>query len=205
MPVNKLCEVCGRAFCVPPSRANQRTCSYECRSEIMPERTKTHNERIAHALKRGALFDCQVCGQSFWRRPHAIKRGQNKFCSRRCCSAWMRGRPTYSGVVLYGPQNPNWRGGVTARNALIRKNREFRQWRAAVFARDDWTCQRCGARAQAGLCVRIAPHHIKPFATFPKLRFELDNGVTLCNTCHHFVHSKANTTNAFLKGGDVDA
>lgn len=65
----------------------------------------------------------------------------------------------------------------------IRRSGEYKDWRNAVFRRDNYTCQRCGARS-----VQINAHHIKPFAQFPDLRTELSNGVTLCVACHKAVH-----------------
>jgi predicted restriction endonuclease len=65
----------------------------------------------------------------------------------------------------------------------IRRSTEYKQWRSAVFERDNYTCQRCGSRG-----VKINAHHIKPFATFPELRTDVDNGITLCTACHKAVH-----------------
>lgn len=68
----------------------------------------------------------------------------------------------------------------------VRRSTEYKEWRRNVFARDDYTCQRCGARG-----VKINAHHIKHFATDPDLRLELSNGITLCVTCHKAVHHGA--------------
>src|SRR3990167_2916761 len=78
-----------------------------------------------------------------------------------------------------GDKNPNWRGGINPINMQIRKSKEMELWRNEVFKRDNWICQDCnqiGGRLQAD--------HIKPFAHFPELRFELSNGRTLCRNCH---------------------
>jgi len=52
--------------------------------------------------------------------------------------------------------------------------------------RDNFTCIWCGIRNEEGLgfSVKLNADHIKPFALFPDLRFELSNGRTLCEDCH---------------------
>ena len=83
-----------------------------------------------------------------------------------------------------------WKGGVTRENKKIRQNIEFRLWREAVFARDNWTCQKCGARSGNGKEVYLHPHHLQNFAAYPELRFAIDNGITLCRDCHKKFHKK---------------
>lgn len=142
--------------------------------------------KIATKLKRGNLFPCIVCGTNFWRKPSAIKKGDNKFCTRGCYFKWQKGK----NKVVTNParkdkeNNPNWKGGIGGLNVVIRRSREYSDWRESVFKRDDWNCQKCGARSKSGCYVRIEAHHKKPFATFPELRFVVDNGLTLCKPCH---------------------
>lgn len=61
----------------------------------------------------------------------------------------------------------------------IRHSKKYNDWRTKVFRRDKYTCQHCGQRGG-----RIEADHIKPFSRFPKLRFILSNGRTLCRPCH---------------------
>lgn len=91
---------------------------------------------------------------------------------------------------MKGDKNPSWKGGIKLENDKIRHRIEFRLWREAVLARDNWTCRKCSKRGG-----RLEAHHIKPFSEYPELRFAIDNGETLCLECHKL------TDNYCGKGG----
>lgn len=86
--------------------------------------------------------------------------------------------------IMVGEKNPQWKGGVTPLNMLIRNSLDYRIWREAVFKRDNWACVWCGARNGEGKTIVLHADHIKRFADYPHLRFELSNGRTLCAPCH---------------------
>lgn len=71
----------------------------------------------------------------------------------------------------------------TPKNQLIRKSTQYKEWRQSVFQRDKFQCQRCGSSKD------LHPHHIKYFSLFPELRFDINNGLTLCSICHGKEHN----------------
>lgn len=85
-----------------------------------------------------------------------------------------------------GENSHFWKGGVTSINVKLRASLEYRNWRKAVYARDNYTCQICGAKTFKGLgkTIKLNADHIKPWALFPELRFDINNGRTLCVDCH---------------------
>ena len=85
---------------------------------------------------------------------------------------------------ISGENASNWQGGISTENEIMRKRKEYRAWREAVFARDNWECQECHDRSGNGHTVILNADHIKPFSTHPELRFDIDNGRTLCVSCH---------------------
>lgn len=94
-----------------------------------------------------------------------------------------------------------WKGGVTPINQLIRTSSRYKEWRKAVFERDNYTCQNpeCNARSGDGKKVVLHADHIKPFALYPELRFELSNGRTLCKSCHKLTETYAGKMLKFIK------
>uniref|UniRef100_A0A6M3IFL1 Homing endonuclease n=1 Tax=viral metagenome TaxID=1070528 RepID=A0A6M3IFL1_9ZZZZ len=81
-----------------------------------------------------------------------------------------------------GAKSNFWKGGVSVRNRTERRNImetfEYKEWRRRVFQRDDYTCINC--RQKGGI---LRADHIKPFSLYVELRFDTNNGRTLCVDC----------------------
>lgn len=165
---------------------------------------------------------CLICDKEIKTFPCRVKKGQDKFCSRACKAVSQKNIPSKrrTGVVrrclhceteFYAP---NWlssrRGakycsyscywssklgkkpwnyeGITPINVSIRKTRRYRRWSRMVKERDDFTCQICGKRGNG----EMHSDHIKPFSLYPELRFDLNNGRTLCLECHRNTETYGN-------------
>lgn len=155
---------------------------------------KTKSGRIKTKYKR----ECAYCNVLFYSyRPTSICCGQSHYLlyayennlrnkdtialkanevARKKGFDYRIGKPIYK---IRGKNHHNWKGGVTSINDKIRKSREYKIWRNAVFERDNYTCVLCNLRG-----VELNADHIKSFAKHPELRLELSNGRTLCVTCH---------------------
>ena len=77
--------------------------------------------------------------------------------------------------------DPNW--VPDGELEIIRTSLEYVEWRRAIFIQDHFRCQKCGQKGG-----EIHAHHIKSFKHWPKERFSLSNGVTLCKKCHVEFH-----------------
>jgi 5-methylcytosine-specific restriction endonuclease McrA len=107
---------------------------------------------------------------------------------RKPCSEETKVRISVARKLLYDAK-----GRKTPLRLAIRQSLSYRQWKYAVFTRDNFTCQDCGRRGGD-----LEAHHIKAFATIcNENKVEtLDealacvelwndwNGRTLCTTCH---------------------
>jgi len=125
--------------------------------------------------------------------------GRTKYCSSVCSGKgnynpktstlrersdkWLNAVRTVNSSRLKGKTGSlalNWQGGKTKENDIVRKSQEYKDWRTSVFERDNYTCTWCGDNRGGNL----QADHIKPFAHFVELRFDIDNGRTLCKECH---------------------
>lgn len=118
---------------------------------------------------RAPTATCQRCGSAF----KVIAGDREKFCSKSCYSS-----------TLGREGHPSWKGGASLENDRARLSPQLREWRKQVFQRDDFTCRQCGGRGS------LHAHHVKAFADHPDLRLDLDNGLTLCVSCHGAIHGK---------------
>ncbi|SDW23040.1 HNH endonuclease [Paenibacillus sp. PDC88] len=65
------------------------------------------------------------------------------------------------------------------------RGRDHAEWSLDVRRRDSFTCQQCGKQKRVGLHA----HHIESYDTAIDLRYDIDNGITLCKRCHSEFHS----------------
>lgn len=194
------CKICQIEFekKLKPSQlkwGNGKTCSKKCRYELTSITQRT-----------GKWMPCVVCKKEFYSHVYSRKNGHGKFCSLQCFSKTRIRKQVISCLVcnkkvmrslshikrgasfcghdclsrhMKKIKNHLWKGGITKKNALLRMTRDYRKWRKSVFERDNYTCQLC---QRVG--VKLHADHIKPFAFFPKLRLNINNGRTLCVDCH---------------------
>lgn len=88
---------------------------------------------------------------------------------------------SFTSERVRGSKNHNWKGGITPENQRIRRSKQYSEWRMEVYRRDHFRCVMCGYRSKKPKDIRA--DHIKPFCLYPELRFDLNNGRTLCVPC----------------------
>ena len=91
------------------------------------------------------------------------------------------------GLAVRGENSPFWlppEQRKVTESEQIRQSVEYAEWRIAVWSRDKNLCKVCNTRQK----VMIA-HHLDGFNIFPEKRFDVDNGVTLCDRHHIAFHT----------------
>ena len=101
---------------------------------------------------------------------------------RKNLSKALKGKPK---PWMKGENHPNWKGEESSENHRIRGSIEMNLWREAVFARDNWTCQKY--KIKGG---KLVAHHIRNFAKIIELRTSIENGITLSDKAHREFHKK---------------
>jgi len=82
--------------------------------------------------------------------------------------------------IQKGENNHQWKGGTSTFRMMIRRSKEYKNWRKSVFKRDHYACVKCEIKSKGNL----EAHHILPWSLYPNERFNIDNGMTLCIDCH---------------------
>lgn len=165
------------------------------------------------SAKTGTIKNCLECGKEIYVKKCLLKRkkycsrvcmGKNTPLAKgnipKNTSAWNKGKKLHYSVwnkglkgYMAGDKNGNWKGGKTALMDSIRTCTKYKSWRTSCFVRDNYTCVKCLKRGK-GLCV----DHITPLAAlvdYNKIKslkeaktcdklWQLNNGRTLCKTCH---------------------
>lgn len=204
-PINMICDNCGGSIraCLTNLRKMKR-CEGNCRPQKLSfvevakvfedagcELITTEQDYAGVSSKIKYICDC---GREDQKNLHCFRIGQ------RC---WECGKVARQGAnhpkhgrgdSFKGDKNPNWNPALTDEERAANKNRdtcaEYRKWRRQVHKRDNWTCQKCHTRGGT-----LNVHHIQNYATCPALRFDISNGITLCEHHHNEFHTKYGKAN----------
>ena len=144
-----------------------KKCGYETKNK------KSFSNHLRYGCKCKPYIinkTCEWCGNQIKRKK---PNEQGKFCNHICYGLWRSEN-------LIGQKAPSYKDGRCNERLLERARLPFKRWRKAVFHKDNYTCQKCGDSNGGNL----EAHHIKSFALYPKLRYDVSNGLTLCKKCH---------------------
>jgi hypothetical protein len=138
---------------------------------------------------KGKFIKCPVCGKEKYKYPRDIKRVKSNYCSKECAYKDFKGKhhsinSEFKKENIQGKNHPNWKGGITPINNKIRGSEIGRIWCMAVAKKYDYTCQKCLINCKW----HEAIHHMRNFAEEIRLRFDVNNGIVFCRSCHKEFH-----------------
>lgn len=153
-------------------------------------------KRIAEGLNVQEMADianCSIETIKKWSYHHGLSINKRKSGS---LNPWNKNKGGYSlnispegmtarrenGKRRKGESSNFWRGDTrTIRQAM---GGWTRQQAPQVHAKYDYTCQKCAICGGS-----LVAHHLVPIFADPSLAYEFDNLITLCSSCHRFIHA----------------
>lgn len=173
--IDRCCSYCGAKIKHKTSRmvrTKKSFCDFSC------------YRLFSKKIRKMTCIQCFACKKQVCIHSSSFKHRPRKTCSKKCKAVYIR----------FLAEERRKKYGYTKHqlDRLSRYSPEAKEWRKKVFERDNYTCVLCNARNGQGYSVYLEADHIKPWAFFPELRFELSNGRTLCRKCHDKTKIPAN-------------
>jgi len=188
--VERVCIHCNKTYFGNPKT---KYCGYDCSHAVRRSRITLICQSCGKSFERQSWnsdakfcsYKCKVsnqsseivevpctnCGTLFKRKDHLLKKNisGNVFCSKECSNLYN------SGINHY-----EWKEHLHDKNEKL----ALKQWALKIKERDGYTCQLCGETDR----LTLEAHHMKSRQKFPELKFDFNNGITLCLKCHALQH-----------------
>jgi len=151
------------------------------------KRTKEYCQKMSESCKGRVISEIHkrkigltnaVLMKKLWQNPeyrkmmsevHKGKKFSEEHKQRMREHSWVKGK--------FGEKNSNWKGGCRKDE---RNDPAYHQWVRKVKERDSHTC-RINNEDCSGYNI---VHHILPWRNYPELRYQINNGITLCQAHH---------------------
>ena len=120
------------------------------------------------------LVECDQCGVktncSYENYNRVIQRNDGLYYCKKCAA-----------INFHAQQNHEYMSD--------RNTKQYVDFVKRVMKRDNYTCQCCGLKR------KLEVHHLDGFSWCIDKRFDVTNGITLCEKCHHNFHLKYGNKN----------
>jgi hypothetical protein len=104
---------------------------------------------------------------------------------------WMKGKKHTEetkkkmSISSSGEKNPSWiKDRTKLKKREERNDSAYQDWSRSVKKRDKWKCK----INNKDCCGKLVAHHILSWSKFPKERYNIKNGITLCH--YHHPHKR---------------
>lgn len=152
----------------------------------------------SHECSNKSPIRIAKCTKNLWgRKPPktAFKKGDNMGENHR---NWKGGKPnckdcglklsTYGlkycqihfGLHQRGENHPNWVNGNYKKSDKKWSSSAYVYWSLSVKNRDNWKCKISSENCKG----QLESHHILNWVDYPELRYDINNGITLCHAHH---------------------
>lgn len=128
------------------------------------------------------LVQCR-CGNILEKQKSKII--NNEIACRKCC-------------FKYGDQHHSWNPKVTDYERIERrKNKKYFKFINSIYKRDNYSCKLCNIKRNYKKNIILNAHHLNCWHIYKEQRYDTNNVITLCVSCHkkfHQSYSYKNTT-----------
>ena len=145
--------------------------------------------KIADAKEANIQYKCDNCGDiktaDYRKYKNKGIRGEDL-----CWNCYMGSDYHCGSKYKIGELNPNWHSDKTDEERNDdRSAPEYKQFVRECFERDNYTCALTGQYSGD-----LVVHHLKSYAKYKNLRYDIKNDITLSRDIHNLFHKKYSKT-----------
>lgn len=135
-------------------------------------------EDLLDSCEEPIYYQCDNCNGIFhttihWIRNRTYDDGK-LYCTKCACKIYNSGENCY----LYNHNKTD------EERILSRNSRQDYEWKLGVLQRDNYTCFKCGKNKS-----NVVAHHLDGYNWCKEKRYDITNGVCLCQQCHSEFHN----------------